>query len=697
MSDPSEVLHVGYLRKEELINELSIRNVQSGGTVAAGTTNRKESPELPISTPTLGGIDVDEALSMITDNNTELASVVSFLEVSDPSPNQLKRVQAILFHFYRRDSDLSLKLNEVQGKEASNIVEDLSNMSSKVSQLLTWSATPKTHQAAVVYMVREEDPSRNVESGKSVATQQTAAPLGNESERRTCVSPFFLNNAVSEASSPPRPLPTMSPVFSRLPHPLAMFLRGPHTASKYRVDFIEELQASGRNLAQVDPESASLMSANTEGPASGPVSGPAASSSVSVISQRNTQPETVSNRVVPEDVVAEQSTKKPKVTTTSTPQSLLENSVASFPSTSENNHEVRSIEEVIKCNDKTLEPLTAQRSEFWVHYNYVPPKRKYRCYETITYTTHADYTFLDNLKSLLERWQGPVSLTMHAPGTDFKPTLAAIRYARDCLSPLVEEFVTFHVFFGTRHVPREVPYCSLPGPWFNVSASSLYKAKNRILYPVNMGRNIARESAITYYIELYPSPGVIPAFLEMVRRQDPPLLRPGPKVFPLSIFELEKGMPLPENKTQLVNMLKNGTANPIHKKLCPGCHNVSKSKEWMAANVTEGLHIFHIGKRMGYHIHWEPIFIGTHHDPLYDERLSWEGKSDKMTQGYVLRVLDYEFQILGNAFLVHKPGIKTLKKDPQRAMLAGKINALIKKVILPELKVLNGIKKGCAV
>jgi hypothetical protein len=52
----------------------------------------------------------------------------------------------------------------------------------------------------------------------------------------------------------------------------------------------------------------------------------------------------------------------------------------------------------------------------------------------------------------------------------------------------------------------------------------------------------------------------------------------------------------------------------------------------MAAPETTGLHVFHIGKRTGYFVHWEPIFIGTHSDPLYDERLSWEGKSDKMTQ-----------------------------------------------------------------
>ena len=44
------------------------------------------------------------------------------------------------------------------------------------------------------------------------------------------------------------------------------------------------------------------------------------------------------------------------------------------------------------------------------------------------------------------------------------------------------------------------------------------------------------------------------------------------------------------------------------------------------------MHVFHIGKRNPPYQHWEPIYIGTHEDPLYDERLSWEGRSDKMTQ-----------------------------------------------------------------
>lgn len=252
----------------------------------------------------------------------------------------------------------------------------------------------------------------------------------------------------------------------------------------------------------------------------------------------------------------------------------------------------------------------------------------------------------------------------------------------------------------------------------------MYKTQKKLLYPVNVGRNVARETAQTHYIlpsdiELYPSPNIIPQFLAMIADNTGPLLSKNPKVFPLHLFEVSANQQVPDSKTRLIEMLANGTAVSFHKKLCPGCHNIPKAKEWQNAKETEHLKVFHVGKRNGKYIHWEPIFIGTHSDPLYDERLSWEGKSDKMTQvrreylnlaplkfkylnffflqGYALCVLDYDFLILNNAFLVHRPGIKIYKKDQKRAMLAAKTNQLIKKIIFPELKVLYGVKKGCAV
>lgn len=66
-------------------------------------------------------------------------------------------------------------------------------------------------------------------------------------------------------------------------------------------------------------------------------------------------------------------------------------------------------------------------------------------------------------------------------------------------------------------------------------------------------------------------------------------------------------------------------------------------------------------------------------------------------QGYQLCVLDYDFMILNNAFLIHRPGIKS-KADSlnqtQKKKVAGQ-NTLISKTIMPELKKIFGERKGC--
>lgn len=56
------------------------------------------------------------------------------------------------------------------------------------------------------------------------------------------------------------------------------------------------------------------------------------------------------------------------------------------------------------------------------------------------------------------RWNSPVSVAMHAPGTDFVPTINAIKYLRDCLpeSNLVRQFATFHIYFSSKHIPKNV-------------------------------------------------------------------------------------------------------------------------------------------------------------------------------------------------------------------------------------------------
>ncbi|XP_039289528.1 beta-1,4-glucuronyltransferase 1 isoform X1 [Nilaparvata lugens] len=497
--------------------------------------------------------------------------------------------------------------------------------------------------------------------------------------------------------------------FSIVLNLVVLFYFGTHIASKNGgMDIIEELQQSGRELAAMEEE----MAVEGGRRLNGVQSMPSAAALVLHTSpqQGTTSQSTSDKRQTRVSTTAASTTERKETSSGGSSAAAGAGTVSALPQAE------ATLEQLIPCHDRDAQPFTAQRGDFWVLYNYVTAAaRRPHCWESITYTTHADYTFLDNLQPLLERWRGPVSLALYAPGTDFAQTLNTIRYLKDCGSDLVNEFVTFHIYFPSKHIPKQIPRgeailggggestnCSLPAPWLN-QTGALYKTRKKLLYPVNVGRNIAREAATTHFvlpsdIELYPSPGLIPEFLAMVLRQEPPLLRKNPKVFVLSIFELESNMNLPVNKNELVSMVRNGSAISFHKKVCPGCHNVPKSKEWLsAASSGDTMRVFHIGKRTGYFVHWEPIFIGTNHDPFYDERLSWEGKSDKMTQGYTLCVLDYEFHILDSAFLVHKPGIKTLKKDPARAALSAKSNALISRVIFPELKVLYGTRRGCAV
>ena len=140
-------------------------------------------------------------------------------------------------------------------------------------------------------------------------------------------------------------------------------------------------------------------------------------------------------------------------------------------------------------------------------YNYVRAARQFNCDESITYTTHGEFRFLDNLEPLLERWQGPISVAVYAPGSDLQDTIDTILYFRsgfvltssaqtlklhlskycfglcacplrqpitintktflsnniicnfrDCSkSSLVRELATFHIILDLDHIPGTVP------------------------------------------------------------------------------------------------------------------------------------------------------------------------------------------------------------------------------------------------
>ncbi|XP_018321324.1 beta-1,4-glucuronyltransferase 1-like [Agrilus planipennis] len=390
--------------------------------------------------------------------------------------------------------------------------------------------------------------------------------------------------------------------------------------------------------------------------------------------------------------------------------------IATEQSVQVNKEEVREVlNPPFECENKKLVRWLEQRGQFYVYYNYVIAEKQFLCHESVTYTTQADFTFLDNLVTLTEAWKGPISVTLYAPGDDFQRTLKSIAYLRNCETPLIREFVTFHLFFEKIFIPKKLKIplnnadeiyeddydCSTVPPFKQIRHEEIFKTLNNLTYPINVARNSARLASQTYYvfasdIELIPPLNFIPKFLDLVQREQEILANIPRKIFVLPIFEVLETAKVPKSKTELLRMLKNSTAFLFHEKLCRRCHEVQNYTEWLNTPESNLLNVLAIGTRTNAYKSLEAFYVGTNDEPQFDERLTWEGQKNKMTQAYAMCLLDYQYLILDNAFLVHKPGIK--KEKVQMSIFSPLVHdtyLLVKHFIVSELRALYGKRAGC--
>lgn len=150
---------------------------------------------------------------------------------------------------------------------------------------------------------------------------------------------------------------------------------------------------------------------------------------------------------------------------------------------------------------------------------------------------------------------------------------------------------------------------------------------------------------------------------------------------------------MPNDKNELKILFDSNKLRWFHQEICSECHKVPLADLWLQ-DLSLKMHIHSSVKRQRLFHHWEPIFIGTNDDPFYDERLNWEGKSDKMTQAYIMCLLDYNFNVLSNGFLIHKSGFKSIE-EAVRIELEETNRKIIFERIMPEIDFLYGINESC--
>lgn len=353
--------------------------------------------------------------------------------------------------------------------------------------------------------------------------------------------------------------------------------------------------------------------------------------------------------------------------------------------------------------------------------NYIRANKSFNYNSSLTLTTQATIEFLYHTLELCKRWDGPISLAVYVPGNEFQVATTLIKYMRQCLpvplSACIRNRVTWHFVYDKAHGPPpsslgypkehldsvnfplfvEQDHCpKLAGPNLEDLIRQFeeelrkrgglfpnnYRQQFKLTYPINVLRNTARLAASTKYvlasdIELYPSINLVTSFMNYISKHDikQEYNYIDKFIFTLPIFEVKPTKSAPKTKSELVELMQQGSAIFFHKWVCDACQAFPNRLDWLQmdkfgeahsqghTNSDDEIIIFEITQRDKVKNSWEPIFIGTNDDPLYDDRLTWDGRRDKMGQMYEMCLQNYYLLVVGNAFLVHAPGIKHIDKN----------------------------------
>ena len=195
--------------------------------------------------------------------------------------------------------------------------------------------------------------------------------------------------------------------------------------------------------------------------------------------------------------------------------------------------------------------------------------------KSVTLTTQGTTEFLHHIQPLCDRWEGFISLSVYAPGDDFKHAVNMIYYLRQCGAKCISERVYWHMVYDTLFAPANltVPAAYLETPSFDcnipleenmglLNVNSDFRGAKSLPYPINVLRNVARAASKTKYlfasdIELYPSVGIVPAFFDLLEREkngQVPLINHNPHVYVVPIFEVKANKKPPRTKAELAKL-----------------------------------------------------------------------------------------------------------------------------------------------
>ena len=252
----------------------------------------------------------------------------------------------------------------------------------------------------------------------------------------------------------------------------------------------------------------------------------------------------------------------------------------------------------------------------------------------VTLVTQCSSNHLHYLVPLSEKWRGPVSVAIFTYDDDFLYTIRALLYYNLCFQT-VYNHVAFHLSFPKNHMPKDFRSlvneaasafsCSSP-PTSTRQTSLNFAFKKGVEYPSNLLRNMAIVSSKTDFIfnidiDFLPSEHLRWSFIKEVVETPGDLSNSSSiskLVYVIPAFEMQKGVPVPSNKSQLLKAWERGEVRPYHIEDAIRLQAPTNYTRW--SNLGEESGKLQVSYRAEYRERYEPFFIARLPIPLFDER-----------------------------------------------------------------------------
>lgn len=307
-----------------------------------------------------------------------------------------------------------------------------------------------------------------------------------------------------------------------------------------------------------------------------------------------------------------------------------------------------------------FKPYLTQDGDFCVLPNAVlaDDHSEFDAHNYVTLVTQSSLHYLASALDQSRLWDGPISFALYLPSwTSLKRVHLSLLALRHCYSHFRRK-VSVHFFYPSKEGSTPCPIQRVsPGVLLNFSdchfsvdsllqkivprqSNLLVKTK---IYPVNTGRNIARQAASTVLslvadVELMPSPNFASMFMEFYKSRH--RAKPN-EAFVAPVFELDFSRPLPTSKDDLYEEARKELALPFHsKRIAYECHRIPSLGKWWHSGSTNRSRLGIFATTPWIRPCWEPVFLSVSSEtPLYDERFRGYGKNKIQQVCFILLYL----------------------------------------------------------